>query len=144
MKKIGLILIAVFAVVITACEKEEEKMFENGTYYAEAAEFHFGWKAFIEAEIKDDELVSVDYDNFDDAGNLKSETTVEDYPMNPHPSVWMPQYETALLGADITSFTEVDVITGATGAWADVNALMTAILEAAKEGNTDDIIVTKE
>jgi major membrane immunogen (membrane-anchored lipoprotein) len=144
MKKIGLILVAVFAIVITACEKEEEKMFEDGTYYAERAEFNRNWKAFIEAEIKDDELVAVDYDNYNADGGLKSETTFEEYPMDPHPSVWMPQYEAALLAVDITSFTEVDAVTGATGAQADVNALLTAILEAAKEGNTSDIIVSKK
>ncbi|MGC9343772.1 MAG: hypothetical protein ACP5E3_13795 [Bacteroidales bacterium] len=144
MKKIGLILVAVFAMVITACEKEDENMFENGTYYAETAEFSHGWKAFVEAEITDDELVAVDFDYFDADGGLKSETTAENYPMDPHPTVWLPQYEAALLAADITSFTEVDVITGATGAWGNVNVLMTAILDAAEDGKTGDIIVTIE
>lgn len=141
MKKIGLILVAVFAIVFTACEKEDEKLFENGTYYAEQSEFSRNWKAFVEAEIKDDKLVAVDFDYLNSDGSLKSETTTENYPMNPHPTVWLPQYEAALLAADITDFNEVDVVTGATGAWSNVNALMNAILEAAKEGNTEDIIV---
>lgn len=141
MKKIGLILVAVFAIVFTACEKEDEKLFENGTYYAEQSEFSRNWKAFVEAEIKDDKLVAVDFDYLNSDGSLKSETTTENYPMNPHPTVWLPQYEAALLAADITDFTEVDVVTGATGAWSNVNALMSAILEAAKDGNTADLIV---
>jgi major membrane immunogen (membrane-anchored lipoprotein) len=146
MKKIGLILVAVFAMVFTACEKDDENdnMFVDGTYYAEQSEFSHGWKAFVEAEIQDDELVAVDFDYFDADGGLKSETTVENYPMDPHPTTWLPQYEAALLAADISSFTEVDVITGATGAWGNVNALMTAILDAAEDGNTADLIVTIE
>jgi len=144
MKKIGLILFAVLAITFTACEDEDELVLKNGTYYAEAAEFSHGWKAFIEAEIKDDKLVDVDFDYFDENGGLKSETTVETYPMDPHPTVWLPQYEAALMAADITSFSEVDVVTGATGAWANCNALMEAIIDAAKSGDTSDQIVTLE
>lgn len=145
MKKIGLILVAVFAFIFTACDKEDdENMFVDGTYYAVTAEFSHGWKAFMEAEISGDDLVIVDFDYFDENGGLKSETTVENYPMDPHPTAWLPEYESRLLEADITNFTEVDVISGATGAWGNANALMEVILAAAEEGDTADQIVTME
>ncbi len=143
MKKIGLLSVVVFAFIFTACDKEDdEAMFVDGTYYAEGAEFSRGWKAYMEAEISDDELVAVEFDYLnEEGGGLKSETTVENYPMDPHPTQWIPEYESRLLAADITSFSEVDVITGATGAWGNVNALMDAILAAAEEGDTGDQVI---
>jgi len=144
MKKIGLILVAAFALVFTACEKEEEFIYEDGTYYAEESEFSHGWKAYLEAEISEDELVSVNFDYVDGEGNLKSETTVENYPMDPHPTAWIPEYEAMLLASDITDYTEVDVVTGATGGWTSVNALMVAVISAADDGDTSTQVVVME
>lgn len=137
MKKIGFILVAVFAMVFTACEKEED----TPVYRAEASEFSHGWKAFLESEIENDEVVSVDFDYVDEDGNLKSETTVEEYPMDPHPTVWIPEYEAMLLGVDVTDFTEIDVVSGATGGWGAANALMTAVIGAYADGDTDTQVV---
>lgn len=144
MKKIGLILVAVFAVVITSCEKDDENIYKDGTYYAEQAEFSHGYKAFVEAEIKDDKLVSVDFDYFDEEGGLKSETTAETYPMDPHPTAWLPQYESAMMDVDITNFAEIDAISGATHAGHNLNVLMQDVLDAAKDGDTSEQIVTIE
>ncbi len=144
MRKIGLILVAVFAIAFTSCEKDEEFLYEDGTYYAETSEFSHGWKAYLEAEISEDKLVSVNFDYVDEDGNLKSETTVENYPMDPHPTVWIPEYEAKLLSSDITEYSEVDVISGATGGWSSVNALMVAILSAADDGDTSTQIVVEE
>jgi major membrane immunogen (membrane-anchored lipoprotein) len=144
MKNIGLILVAIFALAITACEKEDEYVYEDGTYYAEMAEYSHGWKAFLEVTIQDDNITSADFDNMDADGNLKSETTVESYPMDPHPTIWIPDYEARIVAADLSDFDEIDVYTGATGAYNQVNALMDAILSAAKDGDTSDQIVTME
>ena len=142
MKKIGLLLVAVLAIVFTACEKEEE---ENNTYRAEYSDFHYGWKSFLEAEIKDDEISMIDFDYLDENGDRKSETTQEDYPMDPHPTVWVPEYESRLMNVDINNFSEVDVITGATGAWGEANALMEAVIDAYNNGdNTTQILISEE
>lgn len=144
MRKIGLILVTVMAIVFTSCEKEKDYMFKDGSYQAEEAEFHYGWKGFLNAEIKEDKLVSVEFDYFNADGDLKSETTQEEYNMTPHPSVWVPQYVAALLASDITSFEPVDAISGATSGGSSVNALMEVALEAAKTGDTSKQIVTKK
>ena len=140
MKKIGFILVAAFALVFTACEKEEE----TPVYRAEASEFSHGWKAFLEAEIENDEVVSVDFDYVDEDGNLKSETTEENYPMDPHPTVWIPEYEAMLLGTNVTDFTDTDVVTGATGAWSAANQLLVAVIGAYAEGDTETQVVVLE
>jgi len=141
MKKFGILLIAVVAFAVTSCEKDEE---ENNVYRAEYSDFHYGWKAFLEAEIKNDEILMLDFDNLNEDGERKSETTVEEYPMDPHPSSWMPEYENRLKAVDISNFTEIDGITGATGAWGQANELMRAVIDAYEAGDNTTQIITAE
>lgn len=136
MRKIGLFMMCAVIIGMVSCEKDEEYVLENGTYYAEDAEFHYGWKGFLEIVVKNDDLVSVDFDYLNDVGDLKSATTDEEYPMDPHPRVWLPQYEAALLASDILAYTDVDAVTGATGGGASVNGLVALLIEAAKTGDT--------
>ncbi|HYW96317.1 MAG TPA: hypothetical protein VE870_12065, partial [Bacteroidales bacterium] len=143
MKKIGLLLMAGMFVAFTSCKKDEEtSVYKNGTYKAEESAFSHGWKAFMEAEISGDKLVSVNFDYADSTGNLKSETTADTYPMNPHPSSWLPEYETQLMNTVIVpEYTEIDGVSGATGGMHSANGLMEAVLKAAKDGDTSTQIV---
>lgn len=138
MKKIGLLMAMAMVVVLSSCDKKEEVeyIFENGEYSAEAADFHYGWKAFMNAEITNDEVLSVTFDYKNETGELKTATTDEAYPMTPHPRVWCPEIETQLLAVDIVSLVEIDGVTGATGGSDDANDLFAAIVEAAKTGDT--------
>jgi major membrane immunogen (membrane-anchored lipoprotein) len=144
MKKYGLLLAIAMFIGFTACEEEEEYVLVNGNYEAESAEFGHGWKAFMKAEIKNDKMETVDFDYFNADGDLKSETTTETYPMDPHPTVWLPQMEAQLLAADLLNFTEIDGITGATGASGDAQAMLELIIEAARTGDTSKQILTEE
>ena len=144
MKKIGLVMAMAIFVVLSSCKKEEEYVYVDGDYSAEAADFHYGWKAFMEVEISNDEQVSVTFDYIDEDGNLKTATTDEEYPMTPHPRVWCPQLETQLMAVDIVNFVDVDGVSGATGGSSDSNALFALILEAAKTGDTSTQILPVE
>ena len=62
--------------------------------------------------------------------------------MNPHPTVWLPAYEAQLLALDITKKDEIDVVTGATGGKNSANALLDAILKAAKKGDKTTQVIT--
>lgn len=140
MRKILPFLLGLF--LITACgDDEENNTFENGDYEAQEAEFGHGWKGFLKITISDDELTAVDFDYFDESGNLKSETTTENYPMDPHPTVWLPEYEAKLMAVDIVDFSAVDGVTGATSSGNAVNKLMEAVLNAAKEGDNSIQVV---
>ena len=131
---LGILLVLTF--VVSACKKdEEENEYVNGNYRAETAEFSFGWKAFLEATIQDDEAVSVTFDYLDEDGNLKSATTDQEYPMDPHPREWLPELESQLLALDITNVSEIDGVTGATGGSGDAYDLFLLILEAAENGD---------
>ena len=89
--------------------------------------------------------VSVNFDYADSTGNLKSETTAEDYPMTPHPSEWLPTCEDQLMTAKISpDFVEIDGVSGATGGKTSANLLMETILTAAKTGDTSTQVVVAE
>ncbi len=127
-------MIAGLFVAFTSCKKDEKtSVYKDGNYKAEEAEFSHGYKAFMEAQITSDKLVTVNFDYVDSTGNFKSETTAETYPMNPHPSVWLPQYEDQLMNTQIVpDLAEIDGVSGATHGTLSANNLMEAILTAAK------------
>ncbi len=146
MKRIGLLVVAGLIIAFSSCKKDEEtSVYKDGTYKSEEAAFSHGWKAFMEAEISGDKLVSVNFDYADSTGNLKSETTVDTYPMEPHPTTWIPEYENQLMATQITpEYTEIDGVSGATHGMLSANGLMEAILNAAKTGDTSVQVITVE
>jgi major membrane immunogen (membrane-anchored lipoprotein) len=147
MKRVALLMLAGLFVAMTSCKKDDEKtyVYKDGSYKAEESEFSHGYKAFMEAQITKDVLVTVNFDYVDSTGNLKSETTSETYPMVPHPSEWIPTYDSQLLATAITpDFVEIDGVTGATHGKISANLLMEAILNAAKTGDTETQVVVIE
>jgi len=144
MKKIALLFTAALMTVLVSCDKEEEATYQDGTYRAEAAEFSHGWKNFMEVTIADDVQTSVNFDAFseEDENLLKSQTTTEQYPMDPHPSVWIPQLEAQLMAVNILSYEGIDGVSGATSASDDANALFDLILDAARTGDTSTQILS--
>ena len=142
MKKTGIILLMAAAIGLISCEKET--MFEDGTYKAEEADYDHGWISFMEATISGDELTAVNWDARNADGDLKSETTADTYPMDPHPTVWIPQLIAQYMAVDITNYEGVDGITGATGSSTVADELFQLILDAAKEGDTSTQILSAE
>jgi len=133
-------------ITLVSCEKEEESIYMDGDYRAEAAEFSHGWKEFMEVTITDDVQTSVNFDavNEEDDTFFKSETTQGSYPMDPHPTVWIPQLEAQLMTVDISNYEGIDGITGATHSSQNANALFELIIEAAKTGDTSTQILPAE
>lgn len=137
-----LFLLGLITVLFFSCsEDSEDYIYKNGTYKAIEAEYHYGWKSYLNVTINNDKITALEFDYLNEDGDLKSETTAEEYPMDPHPSVWLPQYESRLMDADILNFEGIDVITGATGSGNNANKLMNAVLEAAKTGDTSEQVV---
>ncbi len=145
MKRIGFIVLTVFVIALSACTKEKTFVYKDGTYRAEEAEFSHGYKAFMDAEISGDKLVTVNFDYVDSTGNFKSQTTPETYGMDPHPSSWLPTYETQLMECTLApEFGGIDGVTGATHGKTSANNLMEAILSAAKTGDTSTQVIPVE
>ena len=141
MKKIGLLVMMAAFIGLVSCEKEEDLTYQNGTYKAETAEYSHGWLTFMEVTISEDKQTTVTFDAKDENGGLKSETTAETYPMDPHPTVWIPELETQYMAVDILNYSTVDGITGATHGSDDAEALFQLMLDAAKEGDSSTQIL---
>ncbi len=134
------ILLAFAAALLFSCTKDE-LTYQDGTYKAVEAEFGYGWKGYLNITISEDALKAVEFDYLDEDGNKKSETTAESYPMVPHPSTWIPQYESTLLSTEIVEYAEIDAVTGATNAGTAINKMVNAALEAAKTGDTSEQVI---
>ncbi len=142
--RVSAVALVMIVLLMTGCGGDDDKknQFTDGSYRAEAAEFSFGWKAYMDVVIQDDEAVSISFDYLDEDGNLKSATTDEEYPMDPHPRDWQPELENQLLALDITNLTTIDGVTGATGGSALAYDLFVLVLDAAENGDTSTQILS--
>ncbi len=82
MKQRVLFIMVALLIGLVSCEDDATTTYVNGTYKAEAADFHYGWKAFTQVVISEDVQTSVTFDYTDETGKLKSATTTEEYPMD--------------------------------------------------------------
>ena len=115
----------------------------DGSYTAEASESYVaaqghGWKEYLKITVEKQQIASVEYDALKD-GKKKSETTPEEYPMTPPPSEWTPKLNEAIRTAQMPE--AVDTVSGATMSSTVARQLYAAVLKAAREGNTETVIV---
>ncbi len=110
----------------------------DGVYTAQmddvAAEADYGWRNQLVVEYKDGKMVSATFESYDADGNKKSETTPDNYPMDPAPSEWIPQLSENILAAGNSA--DIDGISGATRASNDARTLLAAIETEGKPGET--------
>lgn len=136
-----------FTLILTlfSCTKDDEEIdytYVSGAYKAIEDDYSYGWKGYMEVIIDKDKLALVEFDYLDEDGNKKSSTTESEYPMDPHPSYWIPHYTKSLLNSDIIEYSDIDAITGATHSGDAANKLIKTILEAAKTGDTSEQIIS--
>lgn len=118
---------------------------KDGTYTARYENASHGYIEYLTVTFKDGAPVEAEYDAYaeGDPTAKKSAATPEEYPMDPAPSEWIPQISANVLAAG-TNPDAIDGVAGATYASASARELYAAILEAAAEGNTAEIIVPNE
>ncbi len=140
MKKTLLIFVAILFAV-TACEKST---YIDGTYKVSYDAPHYGYTAFIEFTLSGDEVSGVDFDYWNDAGDLrKSEDTEYAGNMFPvagtSPDIYIPVLESQLEATVIVpELVDIDGVTGATGSTASANHLFGVALEAALSGEPSE------
>lgn len=148
MKKIVVLILASLLLVtlVTGCSSKKEETpavaepavetpavetpvtLVDGTYKAEGTADTYGWKAFVELEVKDAKISSVNFD-YDNAGKMKSEDA--EYKANMEatgtsPDVFIPEYEKQLL--EKQDITAVDGVAGATQSFNDFTTLVNEAL----------------
>lgn len=111
---LGLVLTLVLVMAV-GCTSNEAK-YEDGTYKAEGELDDHGWKPVIEVVVQNGEITSVNYDEFNEAGDLKSED--EDYAAamegvsGVRPADAYEELENGLLSSQDVD--KVDLVSGAT------------------------------
>lgn len=68
---LGLVLVLVLTIAV-GCSSDKAK-YEDGTYTAETEFDDKGYKSVIEIVVSDGKITSVDYDEYNEAGDRKSE-----------------------------------------------------------------------
>lgn len=116
---------------------------KDGDYTAEvsdayAASSGHGWKEYLKVTVTNNQISSMEYDALKD-GKKKSEATAGEYPMTPPPSEWIPKINDALRAAEMPE--AMDTVSGATMSSQTARKLYAALLEAARTGNTQTVVI---
>ncbi len=128
-----LVLLLAFSFVACGSKGKADGVYTATISEAMTAENH-GWRDEIVVTYKDGKIVEAKYDAYDADGNQKSKSTAESYPMDPHPTTWIPQMNQKMVEAG--SAAKLDAIAGATNSSTNVKLLLAAIEKDGKPGET--------
>ena len=141
MKRIlSLILVLLFMVSLTACT--EKTGLQDGYYTAQAAEFNHGWKEYITIMVKDNSIVSVEYNAENESGFIKSWDNAYMQTMlhsnGTYPNEYTRNYASQLLS---NQQEEIDALTGATSSYNSFKKLAADVLKQAQKGDSSTVLV---
>lgn len=142
MKRIvSLVLVLWLVVSLTACG--EKIGLQDGYYTAKAAQFNHGWKEYITIMVKDNSVVSVEYNAENESGFIKSWDNA--YMQNmlhsngTYPNEYTRYYANQFLNSQQEG--KIDALAGATTSYNSFQKLVAAVLEQAKKGDSSIVIV---
>ena len=142
MKKTAVLLIMTCFLAAFAGCGSGNKM-ENGYYTAEMEDYDYGWKEYVCIFVKNDTIVSVEFNAKDPSGFIKAWDNAYMENMKPvsgtYPNEYTRLYGTSLLESqDIEA---VDTVTGATHSGNNFYKLVSAAMEQAREGDSEVAVV---
>lgn len=128
----------VLMIALTACSTASDEM-QDGYYTAEMAEYdEHGWKELLVIYVKDNEIISVEYEAKNASGFIKSWDMDYMRTMNEtdgtYPNEYVRTFSEALINRQNSS--EVDAISGATHSYNTFKLLAEAAMEQARAGET--------
>ena len=132
------IFVLLFATLLSSCSGAANTM-TDGYYTAEMADFdEHGWKEILTIYVKDNKIVSVDYEAVNESGFIKSWDMDYMRIMNAadgtYPNKYVRQYSDSLLRYQDPA--KVQAITGATHSYHTFQKLANATLKHALAGDT--------
>lgn len=138
--KISLILL-LLTVVLTACGGKQE--YQDGYYTAQAQDFSHGWKEYVTIMVKGGSIVSVEYNAKNASGFIKSWDNAYMQTMlhsnGTYPNEYTRYYAGQLLEGQGKG--QIDAITGASSSHRSFEKLSAAVVEQARKGDSDVVIV---
>ncbi len=139
--KLILISIMVFSVfLLGGCGNK----MQDGFYTAESAEYSHGWKEYVCIMVKDNEIVSVEYNAKNPSGFIKAWDNEYMRNMNPVSGTYPNEY-TRICAKQLIDrqSSDTDVVTGATHSSTGFPLLAQAAIDQAKRGDGATVIVSE-
>jgi len=141
--------IMITAGILAGCSAADPEPLIDGTYTVMFDRpDSTNWKAFMSVEISDGMITEVNYDyegTGENEGTLKSEDEAYNEAMfatkGTKPTLYLDELETALLLHQDPD--KVDTVSGATTSSRDFRTFVEAVLESARQGNEDPIIISQ-
>lgn len=126
---------------LTACREETE--LQDGYYTAQAKDFSHGWKEYITIMVKGGSIVSVEYNAENASGFIKSWDSAYMQTMlhsnGTYPNEYTRYYASQLLEGRRDD--DIDALSGATSSYGSFQKLSEAVLEQARKGDSDIVVV---
>lgn len=136
------LLIAIFT--LSGCSSKE--MMEDGYYTAEMSDYSHGWKEYVCILVKNNKIVSVEFNAKDSSGYIKAWDNAymkNMYSVNgTYPNEYTRYYAAELIEKQDGS--GVDALTGASSSGSNFNRLAAAAIEQAKKGESETVRVETE
>ncbi len=140
---------SVFALLLAVCICFAgcSSSYKDGVYHAEFADYDsHGWKEYVDVEVKDDTVVVLTFDGVNADGEKKSED--EDYraSMEPVKGTYPAKFYTDIINQylETGNLDDVATVAGATLSTDRFRALMLALEDSMKSGDTTPIVVESE
>lgn len=147
MKK--LICACLLATTLLSCGCGLKGSMKDGYYTAEMSGYSHGWKEYVCILVKDNQIVSVEFNAKDQNGYIKAWDNAymqNMYLVNgTYPNEYTRYYAAELLeGQEGQDGSGVDILSGATNSGNNFNRLSAAAIEQACKGNPDTVQVEME
>lgn len=144
-KKIEIMVIIMLSMVLLAgCGSSNEM--HDGFYTAEMSDFEQGWKEYVCILVKNDTIVTAEFNAKDESGFIKSWDNNYMKNMNgisgTYPNEYTREYVRQLIEGQ--SADNIDTLSGATSSGSNFVKLASAVIEQAKVGNAEVVIVKGE
>ncbi len=146
MKKIIQLLTTTVLLSMLLCGCSMGHKMKDGYYTAEMSDFSHGWKEYVCILVKNDEIVSAEFNAKDPSGFIKAWDN--EYMRNmssvqsTYPNKYTREYVKQLIEGQ--KDTEVDMVTGATSSGTNFEKLIVAVVKQAQKGDSEVAIVPSE
>lgn len=138
---LGVMVFVIAAGTLAGCGST--KRLKDGFYTAEMAEFSHGWEEYLIIQVKNNKIVSAEYNARNESGFIKAWDNAYMKNMMPSCGTYPNDYTRAYVQQliDGQEETKVDAITGATSSGKNFEKLVAAVLEQAAAGDSETVAV---
>ncbi len=137
-----MVILALFAPTLVGCNKKDG-ILKDGYFTAEMSDYSHGWKEFVTIYIKDQQIISVEYNAMNSSGFIKSWDMAYMRTMNAvkhtYPNFYTREYAKQVI--EKQSAEEIDAVSGASTSVVSFQQLVQAAIDMSKSGKTEVAVV---